>query len=86
MLRVRLPGQLRLPVDQRAAVERREQPLVRIDDEAVRPLDALEQVPHRRRRQRRRSVRAVHMHPDTVLGAHVRHAGQVVDDSEVCGA
>ena len=74
------PGDARVAVEQRAAVERGEQPLVRIDDEAVGALDAGEAVrgrsarraPRRRRRRRRGTT-------CRSLGAHVGGAGEVVD-------
>ena len=43
LLRVRPPGLQRVAVEERAAVERREQPLVRVHDERVRPLHAGEE-------------------------------------------
>ena len=55
MLRVRAPGRGRVAVEQRRAVERREQPLVRVDHERVGALDAAEPVAHARRGERRRA-------------------------------
>jgi len=59
LLGVRRPGQLGVAVEQGAGVERREEPLVRVDDERVAALDAVEPVAHRRRRQRRAAVRPI---------------------------
>jgi hypothetical protein len=39
ILSMSTPGELRLPVDERAAVEGREEPLVRVEDERVGLLD-----------------------------------------------
>ena len=75
MLRVRGPRRARVAVEQRAAVVRREQPLVRVDDERVGALDAGEQrrgsAASQRRRRRRRRRRA----------ATARGAAQAVRDA-----
>ena len=77
-------GQVGLAVDQGGAVEGREEPLVRIDDERVGPLETGEPVPHRGREQRGGpAVGAVDVKPQRVLGGDVRHARQVVDDAGV---
>ena len=57
----------RLAVDQRARVERREQPLVRVDDERVGALDAGEAIAHARRAQRAEAVGAVDVQPQPAL-------------------
>ena len=67
MLRVRRSGDARVAVQQRARVERGEQPLVRVDDEAVGVLDAGEQVADARRRERGAAVRTVDVHPGAEL-------------------
>ena len=71
--------QRRISVQQRARVVRREQPLVRVHDERVGPLDTVEQRPDGRRQERRASVGAVHVEPESAVGADVRDAGEVVD-------
>ncbi len=86
MLRVRGAGQVRAPVQQRAAVERREQPLVGVDDEAVGALDPWNLCPHGGRCQRGAAVGAVDVHPEVAAVAHLGHTGEVVDDAEVGGA
>ena len=86
MLGVGVARQLRVAVQQGAAVEWGEQPLVRVDDEAVGLLDAVEQVAHGGRRQRCAPVGAVDVHPQPVLLADGGDPGQVVDDPQVGGA
>ena len=86
LLGVRGPAQLRVAVDQRAAVERREQPLVRVDDEGVAALDAGVALADAGRREPGPAVRAVDVEPDPELGADLGHRGQVVHDAEVRGA
>ena len=83
MLRVRCPRLHRIAVDQRARVERGEQPLVRIDDERVGVLDAGEQPAHGRRGETGSAVRAVDVQPPAVLLRDGRDARDVVDDAEV---
>ena len=72
-----------LAVEQRGAVERGEQPLVGVDDERVRLLDAGEAVAHARREQRRAAVGAVDVEPQPALARDLAHAGEVVDDAGV---
>jgi hypothetical protein len=84
-LPVHRPGQGRVAVQQRRAVERREQPLVRVHDERVGVLDALVPVPDAGREQAGPTVPAVHVEPQAVLARHGGHASQVVDDAGVGG-
>ena len=63
VLGVGVAGDLRVAVDEGTRVERGEQPLVGIDDEAVGSLDAGEQVPHARSRQAGAAVRPVDVEP-----------------------
>ena len=86
VLGVRAAGDLGVAVHERARVERREQPLVRIDDEAVRPLDARVAVADARHREPGAAVRAVDVHPHAEPLARVRHGSDVVDDAGVRGA
>ena len=77
-------GQVGLAVDQGGAVEGSEEPLVRVDDERVGPLEAGELVSDGWGEQRGGpAVRAVDVEPQGVLGGHVGHACQVVDDAGV---
>ena len=69
----------------RAAVERGEHPLVRVDDEAVRALDAGEPVAGTGGGQGGAAVRTVHVHPDVELITRIADIGQVVDDPGVGG-
>ena len=59
-----------IAVEQRRAVERREQPLVRVDDERVGGLDSVEPVADARREQRGAAVRGVDVHPEAAVAAH----------------
>ena len=68
-----------LAVDQRAAVERSEQPLVRIDDEAVGVLDAAVAIAHARCGQPGAAVSTVDMHPDVELGADLGRLDDLVN-------
>ena len=70
-------------IDQRAGVERREEPLVGIDDERIRPVDASEAVTDGRRDERGPTVRPVHVQPDAALPADVGDTGEVVHDARV---
>ena len=77
-------GQVRLAVDQRGAVEGREEPFVRVDDERVGPLESGELLAHRGREERRRAaVGPVDVEPQRLLCRHVGHAVEVVDDPGV---
>ena len=73
----------RIAIQDGRAVERGEQPLVRVHDERVGALDPVEERPNRRRRESGASVRAVHVHPKTEPLAHVGDGGKVVDDARV---
>ena len=77
-------GQVGLSVDQRGAVEGREQPLVGVDDERVGPLESGELLAHRRGEERRRAaVGAVDVEPQRMLCRDVGHAVEVVHDAGV---
>jgi hypothetical protein len=82
-LRVRGARSLGITVEQRTTVVGREQPLVRLDDEAVRELDAVEQATDAGGGERRPAVRAVHVQPHPVLGTCGGHARQVVHQPRV---
>src|SRR5450631_3879382 len=75
-----------LTIQEGAAVERREQPLVRVDDEGVGVLDPVKEVTNRWGGQTRPAVGAVDVDPDAELSADLRHGVEVVDDAEVRGA
>ena len=83
MLGVRGPRQIRVAVEQRTAVERREQPLVRVDDEGVAAFDPDVPRTHGWGRQPGTAVRTINMQPEAELLADVGDGGQVVDDPEV---
>ena len=85
-LGVGAPCPRRVAVEERAAVERREEPLVRVDRERVAALDAVEQVPRRGGGERGGPVRAVDVEPEPALLGHACDAGEVVDDAEVGAA
>ena len=70
VLRVHRAGERGVAVEQRRAVERRVQPLVRVDHERVGVLDAGEPLAHARCEQRGAAVRRVDVHPDAALAAH----------------
>ena len=72
-----------IAVEQGAGVERREEPLVGIHDERVRPLDAPEPVPDGGSQERGAPVRPVDVQPDAALRAHVGHRIEVVHDPRV---
>ena len=76
----------RVAVDQRGAVQRREEPLVRVHDEAVGVTDAFEQVAVREREERGAAVGAVDVEPQTVLARVAADAFDIVDDARVGGA
>ncbi len=76
-------GQIGLAVEQGGAVERREQPLVGIDDERVGLFESRELVPDRGGEQRGSAVGAVDVEPQIALVRHLGHAGEIVDDAGV---
>ena len=76
-------GQIGLAVEQRGAVEGREEPLVGIDDERVGPFEPDELVPDRWREQGGAPVGAVDVEPQRAFRRHIGHAGEVVDDAGV---
>jgi hypothetical protein len=80
------PGESGLAIQQRAAVERGEQPLVRVDDERVGVLDPGVQAPNGWRCKTRPAVRPVDVEPDAEIGADLRHGVEIVDRAEVCRA
>ncbi len=83
ILPVHGPGQRRLAVHQGGAVERREQPLVRIDDERVSMLDPGVRGPDAGREQACPAVRAIHVEPELALCRNGRETGKVIDDAGV---
>ena len=66
-------------VQQGAGVVRREQPLVRVDDEGVRPLDPVVEPPDRGGEQAASAVGRVDVEPDPAIRAHLGDAREVVD-------
>ena len=85
MLGVRCAGEFRHPVHQRAAVVWCEEPLVRVDNEAVCAFDSGEDVAHGWRGEPRSAVGAIDVQPHPELLADVRHVCQVVDEALVGG-
>ena len=73
-------------IQQRTAVIRTKQPLVRVDDEAVDQLDASELMSHTSRAQSRSPVGAIDVKPHRVLLSKETYAMQVVDDAKVGSA
>ena len=73
VLGVRCAGEFRHPVHQRAAVVWCEEPLVRVDNEAVCAFDSGEDVAHGWRGEPRSAVGAIDMQPHPELLADVRH-------------
>jgi hypothetical protein len=86
VLRMHGLGQVGLAVEERGAVERREQPLVGIDNARVSPLEADELVAHARGEQCCTPVGAIDVEPQVSLGCHLGHPSQVVDDASIGGA
>ena len=82
----RSPSGIWIAVDQRAAVEWREQPFVRINDEAVGALDAIEQRTTARRCQCCSAVSTVDMHPYSAVSTHLADTCEIIDDAQVGGA
>ena len=87
VLGVHPAGQLGVPVEQAAAVHRREEPLVRIDRPSSRPRS----MPAKRARadgaaRRRAAVGGVDVEPQAPGGRHLGRTRQVVDDPGVGGA
>ena len=83
MLRVRLPREVGFAVEQRGAVERREEPLVGIDRQGVRSVDPAEQGSRALGRQGRKPVCAVDVQPQPVRCGDVCDPHEVVDDPGV---
>ena len=83
VLRMRCPPHVGVAVDEGTAVERCEQPLVRIDDEAVGMLDAVVTIADARRSQACSAVGTVDMHPHIELSTDSSNTGEVVDDAGV---
>ena len=86
VLRVRLPGQPRLPVDQRARPRGREHPLVWVDDEGVGALDAGVALTHLGQQHRRQAVGAIHVEPCPQVGGDLGATGKIVDDAGIRAA
>ena len=82
-LRVSGARGLGIAVEERAAVVGGEEPLVRVDDEAVGELDAVEEAADAGGGERRSAVGAVDVEPDPALGAHRGDARQVVHEARV---
>ena len=83
MLGVGVAGDLRVAVHEGARVERGEQPLVRIDDEAVGALDAGEQMAHARGGEAGAAIGAVDVEPRAEPLRRVGGGSEVVDDAGV---
>src|SRR6185369_15246200 len=75
---------LRMFVNDRAAIERSEQPLVRVDRYAVGPLYTVENMPDRRRCQRSATIRRIDVKPDILFLTHIRDPCEIIDDAGVC--
>ena len=73
----------RVSIEQRTAVKRGEQPLVRIDNVAVCTLNAIEERSHRRRGKTRCSVGAIHMHPPTLSLTGIGDGREVVNHAQI---
>ena len=83
MLGVGRGRQRRIAVHERGAVVRGEQPLVRVDAEAVGALEAEAQRFGRGRAQRRAAVGRVDVQPEVELGADVGDGVELVDGTDV---
>ena len=81
VLGVHLSSEIGFAIDQRARAARREQPLVRIDDERVGTIQPGEPVAQLRQQQRRQAVGAVDVEPRADLCGDVGTSGQIVDHS-----
>ena len=77
------PGEFGVPVDQRTAVEGREEPLVRVEDERVSLLDAGVFVAYRSGKDSGSAVRAVDVEPPTALLRNLSKPGEIVDDAAI---
>ena len=77
------PGELRFPVDKRAAIKRREEPLVRVEDERVRLLDTRVLVAQRSRKDSGSAVRAVDVEPPTALLGYLTNPGKIINDARI---
>src|SRR5512132_501162 len=86
MLGMCCPCEFWFPVEQGTAVVGGEQPLVRVDDEAVGALDASKEMTNGWRGKSGTTVRPVDVHPDAEAFADIGNTGQVVDDAGVRGA
>ena len=82
-LAVRRRASRGVTVDQRAAVVGREQPLVRVDDEAVSLLNPVEQGPGLRVGHGRKAVGTIDVAPDAVLPGEVCQPAKVIDCAAV---
>ena len=74
------------PAVERAQVERREQPLVRVDDQRVGAIDARQHVPVGRQHRRDAAVRGVHVQPQPLALADVRNRRHRIDAGRRRGA
>ena len=83
LLSERRRGKAWIAVEDRGAVERREQPLVRVDHDRVGPLDPVEQRPDGGGGESRAAVRAVDVQPDAEPPADLGDAGEIVDVAAV---
>ena len=86
LLAVRFARLCGVGINECAAVKWREQPFVRVHNEAVCALNAVEKRPGRRRRQSRPPVCAVHVEPQLLFGAGFADTLHVVDDAQIGGA
>jgi hypothetical protein len=82
-LTVSSPRGRRVAVDERTRVVGREEPLVRIDDEAVGVLDTRHARSQSLRQEAREAIRAIHVEPPRVLARDGGDARQVVDRTSV---
>ena len=71
--------QIGAPHEQRAEVERNEHPLVRVDHDGVRELDAVHRPLPFRHERHRSTVRRVHVQPDAALPTHRRNLAYGID-------
>ncbi|CAB4768426.1 unannotated protein [freshwater metagenome] len=86
MLSVCIAGLFRVAINEGARVVGAKEPFVRIDDEAVGVFDAIEQVANAWCAQSSRAVCTVNMKPCVKRLGLLRHAFQIIDDTNICGA
>ena len=74
-----------IAVEQRAAVVGGKEPLVRIDDEAIRQFDSGKGRSHPWRGQSREPVGAVDVQPDVALATDRGHSRELVNHPQISG-